>query len=223
MIEASALKNRLSITEKELITSGSVNVYTVHFHFSSHWDDLEKIAVFRTQDAIINIPVEDNKAVIPWEVTTTPGYTIRIGVYGIKAGEIILPTIWASLGMIDEGVIIGDAESGDHTPDIYDAILQKVSAIDKNLDAIHKELDNLYNAIPDDDELEAIIIRILKETTVLKDQVSDYLKENPPIVSEETLAQMINNYLSNNQVGITEERVLELINQTVGAAIRDGY
>lgn len=223
MIEISVLKNQLSITEREPITSGSVNVYTVHFHFSSHWDGLEKIAIFRTPETIINVLVEDNKAVVPWEVTLTPGFAIRVGVYGIQAGEVILPTVWGLLNTVEEGVIIGDAESGEHTPDIYDTILQKVNEVNNGLATLQEEMNNLRDEIPSDDELTAIIERILESSNTIQEVVNSYLKANPPEISEQTLSEAITNYLTENQIGITEERVLELINQTVGAAISDGY
>lgn len=204
MIEVSVLKNQLSITEREPITSGSVNVYQVHFHFSSHWDDLEKVAIFRTPDATINVPIENNLVVVPWEVTTTPGYAIRIGVYGLKALEVILPTVWGSLGAVEEGVIIGDAESGDHTPDIYDAILGKVEEVNSKLDELTNSMDELHKELPI--------------------TIEEYLEENPPSIPQDTLNQIINNYLEQNPIPtLTREEVQQMINETVGAAIADGY
>lgn len=127
MIEVNVLKNGVTLNETERLTSGSVNVYYIHFHFSSHWDGLEKVAVFRTPLISINVPVSaDDIAVMPWEVTTTVGLDVRMGVCGIKAGEIVLPTVWTTLGKVVEGAKIADAENGDHTPDIYDLILSKI-------------------------------------------------------------------------------------------------
>lgn len=145
MIEVNALKTQLTITEREQITSGSVNIYQIHFHFSSHWDYLEKIAVFRTPETIINVVVENDSAMIPWEVTTTPGLSIALGVYGIQSDKIILPTIWVNLGTVVEGVFIGDAESGDHTPDIYDILLQKLTDIDEKYQELIDMVDNIQN------------------------------------------------------------------------------
>lgn len=204
MFEISVLKNQLSITDREHITSGSVNVYQVHFHFSSHWDDLEKVAIFKTPDTTINVLIENNLVVVPWEVTTTPGYSIRIGVYGIKAGEVILPTVWGLLETIEEGVIIGDAESGDHTPDIYDAILGKVEEVNGKLDGLTNSMDELYKELPI--------------------MIAEYLEENPPSIPQDTLNQIINNYLDQNPIQtLTREEVQQMINETVGAAISDGY
>lgn len=205
MIEANVLKNAITLTEREQMTSGSVNVYHVHFHFSSHWDDLEKVAIFKTPTTIINVPIEDNVCVVPWEVTTTPGLTVDLGVYGIKASQIILPTIWIRLGTIVEGVFIGEAESGDHTPDIYDAILSKMHEL-------LEEVQSIKDVTLSSEDIETIIER--------------YFKEHPSTDSGLTAEQvnnLIKQYLTNNQVGITEKRVQEMIDTTVGAAIADGY
>lgn len=203
MIEVNAIKNQLTITEREQITSGSVNVYYVHFHFSSHWDDLEKVAVFRTPSTTINIPIVDNKCVIPWEVTTTPGISIQLGVYGVKALEIVLPTIWTNLGMVLEGVIIGDAESGDHTPDIYDAILE-------NIDSLRNDVNAIADDIPTDDGIRAII--------------EEYLRDNPPSIGNNVIEMAIQNYFKLNPIKtLTREDVQQMIDDSVGAAIADGY
>ena len=230
MIEVNALKNQLTITEKEQITSGSVNVYYVHFHFSSHWDDLEKIAVFKTPSATINVPIEDNIAVVPWEVTTTPGYQIRMGVYGIKASEVILPTIWTNLATIVEGVFIGSAESGDHTPDIYDALLTKLQELLEETRSLRSDLNAVEDDIPTDEEIFMIIDKYLKkyppvvDSTTLEQLINNYFADHPvESLTPEQVTNLVKQYLTNNQVGVTEERVQQMIDQSVGAAISSGY
>lgn len=203
MIEVNVLKNQLVVTEREQITSGSVNVYAVHFHFTSDWDELEKVAVFQAPGIIINVPINNNIAVIPWEVMTTPGVIVQLGVYGIKTLTTILPTIWTNLGTVVEGVIIGDAESTGHTPDIYETILQKFKEIDEELKGIHSDIRT-------DNEIYQII--------------NEYLTKNPPSVDSSTLSVLINNYFEKNPIkGITREEVQQMIDETVGSAIRSGY
>lgn len=230
MIEANVLKNQITLTEKEQITSGSVNVYYVHFHFSSHWDDLERVAVFKTPSTTINVPIEDDVCVVPWEVTTTPGIAIRMGVYGIKASKVILPTIWTSLATVVEGVFIGDAESGDHTPDIYDTILGKIQEFLETLKDLKDDVKSIEDDIPTDNEIYMIIDRYLKEhppgidQTTIETTINNYLKEHPiESLTAEQVNNLIKQYIANNQVGITEQRVQEMIDTSVGAAIADGY
>lgn len=229
MIELNVLKNSISITERETIISGSVNVNYVHFHFSSHWDGLERVAVFKNPIKTINVPIVNDQCVVPWEVTTKPGLSIQMGVYGIKASEVILPTIWINLGTVIEGVFIGDAESGEHTPDVYDAILSKIQELLNEFNNLKSDVGSVSDDIPSDDEIYMIIARYLREhppgidQSVIETIIKNYLVKNPPSIDSSTIEQSVANYLESNPVGITEERVQEMINQSVGAAIADGY
>lgn len=226
MIEANVLKNQLTLTEREQLTSGSVNVYYVHFHFSSHWDGLEKVAIFKTQTISINVPIEDDIAVIPWEVTTTIGYDVRLGVCGIKTGEIVLPTIWTTLGRIVEGAKIADAESGDHTPDIYDLILSKIQEFIDGMQKVWDEFDNVYDEIPTNDEIVAIVVNYLiknsdpiyviikkylteKQVTIendIKEIIERYIEENPDTINR-MVDEVVNEYLAQNPPGIDETSI----------------
>lgn len=46
-------KNHVVVEETEMITSGSVNVYDVEFRFNEDWEGLERIAVFRAGNVMI--------------------------------------------------------------------------------------------------------------------------------------------------------------------------
>ena len=46
MFVLKAEKNRLTVLERELVTSGSVEAYTVRFQFSRDWDGLSRAACF---------------------------------------------------------------------------------------------------------------------------------------------------------------------------------
>lgn len=132
MILLSASKNFLSCTSRELLTSGSVNVNEVQFQFSPDWDGLNRTAVFQVGDDATSIILDsDNKCFIPWEALQTPRRTLYVGVYGTKNGDIVLPTIWASLGEIKCGTTHGE-EPEPPTPDLYDQILN----IAKNAESI---------------------------------------------------------------------------------------
>lgn len=97
-------KAQLTVREKEPITSGSVNVYPVRFEFSPDWDGLEKTAVFQAGCRSWSILLEAGvEYTIPWEALKIPGYCLFAGVYGQQGEEIVLPTIWANLGLIQPG------------------------------------------------------------------------------------------------------------------------
>lgn len=103
-----AEKNDLALLEREPVTSGSVNVYGVSFEFSEDWAGLNKTAVFQAGCASREVLLGSSGAcVVPWEVLRVPGYHLKAGVYGKQGGEVVLPTVWADLGVILEGVPTG--------------------------------------------------------------------------------------------------------------------
>ena len=105
MTSLSATKANLEVQSKELITSNSVNAFHVSFSFSSAWDGLTRTAVFKASDETRSVLLDEtNQCDIPWEVLQTPRRTLYAGVYGMRDGELVLPTIWASLGTIQEAL-----------------------------------------------------------------------------------------------------------------------
>lgn len=130
-------KNIATITSSEPITSGSSNVYLVKFDFSPEWEDLSRVAVFKREETIINVLLDDsNICFMPWEVMTKQDVSIRFGVYGTKNGSVVLPTIWASTEVILEGVITG-IESHPPTPSIIDQVLGRLQEVEDKCDSIN--------------------------------------------------------------------------------------
>lgn len=127
------------ITQNEPITSGSQNVYVTMFEFSDEWNYLERTAVFRstvvdndgtTKEVIIDVLLDDeNRCMIPWEVMTIAGAEVFVGVYGVRDGNVILPTVWASMGNLLRGVVTG-RDPLPPTPDIYVQLLTRIQKLE---------------------------------------------------------------------------------------------
>lgn len=125
-----AKKVSLDVTQREIVTSGSVNVYQCQFQFDSAWDGLEKTAVFKAGDISISVLLDDLGACnIPWEVFQDAKRTLYAGVYGTKNDNVVLPTIWASLGTIKEGVSLGDTAQPP-SPSLYEQLLADIGNLD---------------------------------------------------------------------------------------------
>ena len=118
-------KNGIQATAREMVTSGSVNVYRARYRFSPEWDGMTKRYVFRagTGKAVSAEPEGDGVCVIPWEVLAKPGLRLYAGVYGTADGEVVLPTVWAYLGTILEGACTGE-DGREPTPDVYEQLLK---------------------------------------------------------------------------------------------------
>lgn len=112
-------KNKLAVRCRESVTSGSVNVYTVRFEFSPDWQGLTRKAVFRAGRESRTVLLDESGAcAIPWEVLASPGLPLMVGVFG--TGETAaLPTIWANLGFILDGVTLGE-DAHPPTPELWE-------------------------------------------------------------------------------------------------------
>lgn len=130
MFELSASKVFLNVIQRETVTSGSANVYLCQFQFDDSWDGLDRTAVFQSGDDKVSVILDGtNQCQIPWEVLENPRRTLEAGVYGTKDGNVVLPTVWASLGTIKEGVSLGET-SQPPTPGLYEQILSEIGDLD---------------------------------------------------------------------------------------------
>ena len=86
------------------ITSGTVGL-PVEFSFDSQWDGLSKTAVFRAGRVVKIAENLEAETIVPWEVLERPNVWLCIGVYGVHDdGTVAIPTIWANVCVICEGV-----------------------------------------------------------------------------------------------------------------------
>ncbi len=127
MIELYADKASLSVTRRELITSGSVGAYRVKFQFSQDWEGLERVAVFRAGDRSVSVLLDGaGECDVPWEVLGLPNRRLMAGVYGTSGGTLVLPTVWADCGAILEGVSPGET-TRPPTPGPFEQVLAQLA------------------------------------------------------------------------------------------------
>lgn len=100
-------KARLDVRQREPIASGSENVYQLRFEFSPEWEGLAKTAVFQAGCAEKSVVLTGGACTIPGEVLKAPGYFLMAGVCGKMGEELVMPTVWANLGVIREGAVSG--------------------------------------------------------------------------------------------------------------------
>lgn len=125
-------KNIATISTSEPMTSGSSNVYLVQFYFSPEWDDLNRVAVFRSGDTVIDVLLDDdNLCFMPWEVLTSHSVKVQFGVYGTKNGNVVLPTIWANTEPVLEGVIT-NADENPPSASLYKQILDRLGELERD-------------------------------------------------------------------------------------------
>lgn len=140
MFELYADKNKLTVTRREMMTSGSVNAYKARFTFSADWNGLDKTVIFRAGDTSKAMLLDENGVcVVPWEVLAAPMLSVYAGVYGTRGEDIVLPTVWASMGQVLHGT---DAPDGEGiippTPELWE---QTVERLDREISGKGDTLD----------------------------------------------------------------------------------
>ena len=111
------------------ITSGTVGL-PVEFTFDSQWDDLTKMAVFRAGNIIKDVVNPGDGTTVPWEVLEKPGQWLSVCVYGSNEdGTIVIPTIWANVRPIYDGVDPDGDPSVDPTTPIWQEMLNYLAEL----------------------------------------------------------------------------------------------
>ena len=125
MFKIKATKSALAMTEQETLVCGAKNAYEVSFEFSHEWNGMTKIVFFNAGKTNVKRLLDSSACCqIPWEVLTRrhKGMTLRIGICGSDGDEVLLPTVWASLGKIHCGVCaVQDAL--EPTPDAFEEMV----------------------------------------------------------------------------------------------------
>ena len=97
---------KISVSNKEIIPSGTVGK-KVQFVFESDeygWENLTKVISFTAGPCQVDtILDENNQCVIPWECCAYSGVTLFVSVCGTRGDEIVTPTLYAEIGMIECG------------------------------------------------------------------------------------------------------------------------
>lgn len=143
MFEVITEKNNLRVEGAELLTSGSVNINYIQLHTSDDWLGLNRVILFRTNQVTIAINIgidygEDYTMPIPWEVLDVAKETIQVGLYGTSADDttdIILPTIWGTIGKVVQGVFISGFVRPGPTDEVLEQVLTRLDSIEKKLDS----------------------------------------------------------------------------------------
>ena len=129
--------------QSEPLTSGMVG-QPIHFEYSHDFDGLAVTAVFTDGKNTVDVVNPGNECIIPHEVLTTVGAMVKVGIYAVKGDELVIPTIYAHIGV----VLKGADPSGDVSIDPTLPVWAQTQALIGNLSQIETETkDSLVAAI----------------------------------------------------------------------------
>ena len=137
----------IAVAQNELLTTGMVQAVPVRFRFSPQWAALDRTAVFTAGTVSVSCLLgEDNQCFIPWECLTRAGEYLRVGVYGTRGEEMVLPTVSCLLGPICTGTQPEENTPTEATPTLVQSLLTKAEAAVSVADALRTDADaGLFN------------------------------------------------------------------------------
>ena len=137
----------ITVAQNELLTTGMVQAVPVRFCFSPQWAALDRTAVFTAGTVSVSCLLgEDNQCFIPWECLTRAGEYLRVGVYGTRGEEMVLPTVSCLLGPICTGTQPEENTPTEATPTLVQSLLTKAEAAVSAADALRIDADaGLFN------------------------------------------------------------------------------
>lgn len=130
----------VAVEEKEIITAGRVGLQC-SIRFSPDWDGLVKTAVFDGAESR-DVIVTGECVTIPAECLAAEGDCLKAGFYGKSTdGAVVIPTVWASLGMIEHSVYPSGREGAAPTPDVVAQIQQAAANAEKMARSVREDAD----------------------------------------------------------------------------------
>lgn len=140
MIKLNVSAANIAVEEKETLTEGRVGLLC-RFSFTGEWDGLAKTAVFDGADSRDVILTEDTVAV-PAECLAAEGYSLSVGVYGKNAaGDIVIPTVYATVGKIQRSAYPAGKEAAPPTPDVVAQIQQAAANAEAMARSVREDAD----------------------------------------------------------------------------------
>ena len=123
--------------QSEPLTSGMVG-QPIEFEYSHDFDGLAVTAVFTNGKTTVDVLNPGNQCVIPHEVLDTVGEVVKVGIYAVRGNEIVIPTVYANIGV----VLKGADPSGDVSIDPTLPVWAQMQGIIGNLNDLDTEAKN---------------------------------------------------------------------------------
>lgn len=137
MIKVTFNKTCGRCVRSEPLTSGMVG-QTVEFEYSTDFDGLTLTAVFTNGKTTVDVLNPDKQCAIPHEVLDTVGAVVKVGIYAVRGSELVIPTVYATIGI----VLKGADPSGDVSADPTLPVWAQIKALIGNLDDLDTEAKN---------------------------------------------------------------------------------
>ena len=123
--------------QSEPLTSGMVG-QPIELEYSADFDGLTLTAVFTNGKTTVDVLNPGNQCVIPHEVLDTVGTLVKVGIYAVRGNERVIPTVYATIGVVQNGA----DPSGDVSIDPTLPVWAQTQAMIGNLNDLTTEAKN---------------------------------------------------------------------------------
>ena len=121
---------------RNLIPAGLVGGFITAEYLDPRWEGLTKTIVFKgiqTKDVVTNASTIE----IPPETVAIPGKRLQVGFYGTTSdGALVIPTLWADLGVIMPAADPSGDTSTDPTLPVYAQLAQQIGELREQIENI---------------------------------------------------------------------------------------
>lgn len=140
MIKLNVSAANIAVEEKETLTEGRVGLLC-QFRFTDEWAGLAKTAVFDGADSR-DVILKNDTVAVPAECLSAEGYSLSVGVYGKNsAGDIVIPTVYATVGKIQRSAYPSGKETAEPTPDVVAQIQQAAANAEALARSVREDAD----------------------------------------------------------------------------------
>ena len=140
MIKLNVSAADIAVEEKETLTEGRVGLQC-RFSFTDEWAGLAKTAVFDGADSR-DVIITGDSVTVPAECLAAEGYSLSVGVYGKNsAGDIVIPTVYATVGKIQRSAWPSGKAPAAPTPDVVAQIQQAAANAEALARSVREDAD----------------------------------------------------------------------------------
>ena len=121
--------------QSEPLTSGMVG-QPIELEYSADFDGLTLTAVFTNGKTTVDVLNPDKQCIIPHEVLDTVGTVVKVGIYAVRGNDLVIPTVYATIGIVLKGADPSGDVSADPTLPVWAQIQESIGNInDLNTEA----------------------------------------------------------------------------------------
>lgn len=144
MITFTANIRSASARSDDAITTSSVGI-PVNLVLADEFMGLAKTLVFRAGATTVDVVLvgDATEAVVPPDVLTTVGLWLGIGIYAADSeGNVVIPTVWASAGLIQQGTVPSGVDPSAPTPSWVAQVQSIASEAMETAESVRTDADN---------------------------------------------------------------------------------